>query len=147
MKKFLSTILFTSMISIIFGNMIFYIYKKDAIDTIEVMNNQEYIYMVLYGSYNNMDKVNNLKLNNYILENDNGYYRVYIGVSKSLENATKIKEIYNKLGNNTYIRNIKMDNIEFIDYLDNVESDFNSKSDNEILVIENNIINKYKEIK
>ncbi len=147
MKKFLSTILFTSMISIIFGNMIFYIYKKDAIDTIEVMNNQEYIYMVLYGSYNNMDKVNNLKLNNYILENDNGYYRVYIGVSKSLENATKIKEIYNKLGNNTYIRNIKMDNIEFIDYLDNVELDFNSKSDNEILVIENNIINKYKEIK
>lgn len=147
MKKFLSTILFTSMISIIFGNMIFYIYKKDAIDTIEAMNNQEYIYMVLYGSYNNMDKVNNLKLNNYILENDNGYYRVYIGVSKSLENATKIKEIYNKLGNNTYIRNIKMDNIEFIDYLDNVELDFNSKSDNEILVIENNIINKYKEIK
>ena len=147
MKRFLNIIIFVSILSIVFGNIIFYSYKKSATNILEVIKNDEHVYMVLYGSYNSMDKVKNLKLNNYVLENDNNYYRVYVGISKNIENATKIKEIYNKMGNSTYIREIMIDNMPFIDYLYNAELDFSNKSDNEILNIENNIINKYKELK
>lgn len=139
--------MFTTILSILFGNVIFNIYRKNAIDTLEVMKIDEHVYMLLYGSYNSMDKVNSLKLDNYILENDNGYYRVYVGVSKDIENATKIREIYNKLGNSIYIRDKVIDNLSFVDYLNSVENNLNTKSDEEILKIEGDIINKYKELK
>ncbi len=147
MKKFLGTTLFVMILSITFGNIVFKSYKKNATDLLEVIKNEEHIYMVLYGSYNNEDKIKTLKLDNYVLENDNGYYRVYVGISKSMENASRIREIYNNLGNSTYIRDMIIDNMDFIDYLYNKELDLNKKSDAEILKIENEIINKYKELK
>lgn len=147
MKRFLATILFTALISILYGNVIFNVYKRNATDLLEVMQSEEQVYMVLYGSYNSVDKVKNLELNNYIMEDDNGYYRVYVGISKNIENASKIRDIYNKLGKGTYIRNVIIDNIEFIDYLNSIEFNLMDKSDDEILEIENNIINKYKELK
>ena len=147
MKRFLITILFTTLVSILYGNIIFNVYKKNATDMLEVMQSEEQVYAVLYGSYNNIDKVKNLKLNNYIIENEDGYYRVYVGISKNIENASKIREIYNKLGKGTYIRNIVVDSIDFIDYLNSIEFNLMDKSDDEILKIETDIINKYKELK
>ena len=147
MKRFLITILFTTLVSILYGNIIFNVYKKNATNILEVMQSEEQVYAVLYGSYNNIDKVKNLKLNNYIIENEDGYYRVYVGISKNIENASKIREIYNKLGKGTYIRNIVVDSIDFIDYLNSIEFNLMDKSDDEILKIETDIINKYKELK
>ena len=147
MKRFLITILFTTLVSILYGNIIFNVYKKNATNILEVIQSEEQVYAVLYGSYNSIDKVKNLKLNNYIIENENGYYRVYVGISKNIENASKIREIYNKLGKGTYIRNIVVDSIDFIDYLNSIEFNLMDKSDDEILKIETDIINKYKELK
>ncbi len=147
MKRFLITILFTTLVSILYGNIIFNVYKKNATNILEVMQSEEQVYAVLYGSYNSIDKVKNLKLNNYIIENEDGYYRVYVGISKNIENASKIREIYNKLGKGTYIRNIVVDSIDFIDYLNSIEFNLMDKSDDEILKIETDIINKYKELK
>ena len=147
MKRFLITILFTTLVSILYGNIIFNVYKKNATNILEVMQSEEQVYAVLYGSYNNIDKVKNLKLNNYIIENEDGYYRVYVGISKNIENASKIREIYNKLGKGTYIRNVVVDSIDFIDYLNSIEFNLMDKSDDEILKIETDIINKYKELK
>lgn len=147
MKRFLITILFTTLVSILYGNIIFNVYKKNATNILEVMQSEEQVYAVLYGSYNSIDKVKNLKLNNYIIENEDGYYRVYVGISKNIENASKIREIYNKLGKGTYIRNVVVDSIDFIDYLNSIEFNLMDKSDDEILKIETDIINKYKELK
>ena len=147
MKKFITTILFTTILSLLLGNTIFNIYKKNAIEALEVMNNTETVYMLLYGSYNSIDKVNKLKIDNYLLEEDSGYYRVYVGITKNIEIANKIEEIYNELRNNIYIREKMINNISFIDYLNSMERDIINKSNDEILGIEKDIINKYKELK
>ena len=96
--------------------------------------------------YNNKQKVDNLSLDNYILSLENGFYKVYVGASFSLENSKKIKEIYKDLGNIIYIKEKNISNLEFIDYLQNNEVDFSNLTNTEILSIENNIINKYKEM-
>ena len=146
MKKFFLLCIFTSMISIISGTFVFNIYKNNIDETITVMNTNEKVYMLLYGSYNSKDKVNKLSLDNYILENNNNFFEVYVGISKKLENAEKIRGIYKEMGNNIYIRKKNIDNIEFINFLDISENNFKEMSSEEILKLENNIINKYKEI-
>ena len=146
MKKFFLLCIFTSMISIISGTFVFNIYKNNIDETIAVMSTNEKVYMLLYGSYNSKDKVNKLSLDNYILENNNNFFEVYVGISKKLENAEKIRGIYKEMGNNIYIREKNIDNIEFINFLDISENNFKEMSSDEIIKLENNIINKYKQI-
>lgn len=146
MKKLITTCLFTIILSISFGTYIFSSYKKSIENIINASLVNEKVYMLLYGSYNSKEKVDKLTLENYILENENGFYKVYVGVNFSLENANKIKEIYKEKGNIIYIREKNISSLEFIDYLQSNDIDFSSLDKEEILSIENNIINKYKEI-
>lgn len=146
MKKFITTCLFTTILSISFGTYIFSSYKKSIENIINASLVNEKVYMLLYGSYNSKEKVDKLTLKNYILEIENGFYKVYAGVNFSLENANKIKEIYKEKGNIIYIREKTISNLEFIDFMQNNEIDFNKLDKEEILSVENNIINKYKEI-
>lgn len=145
MKKLLLTCLFSTIISLLFGNYIFTSYKTATERIIATSTQSEKVYMLLYGSYNSKEKVDKITIDNYILEEDNGFYKVYIGVSLSLENAKKIKEIYNNLGNSIYIREKYINDFEFIYYLESVDK-FDNLSNDEILSIEDNIIDKYKEI-
>ena len=146
MKRLLVMCSFTILISLAFGNYIFGIYKKSVENIISTSLSNEKVYMLLYGSYNNLEKVNKLSLDNYILINENGYYKVYVGVSMSLDNSNKIKGIYKDLGNSIYIKEKYISSLEFVDYLYNKEVDFSNLENEEILNIENDIINKYKEI-
>jgi len=146
MKKLLITCLFTAIISYSFGNYIFNTYKKAAENIISASTLTENVYMLLYGSYNSKEKVDKLNLEDYILIEEEGFYKVYVGVSLSLENSNKIKEIYKVLGNSIYIREKSINNFEFIEYLMSSEKDFSNLTNEEILSIEKNIINKYKEL-
>ena len=137
---------FTILISLIFGNYIFSVYKKSAENIISASLSNEKVYMLLYGSYNSLEKVDKLSLDNYILINENGYYKVYVGISMSLDNSNKIKGIYKDLGNSIYIKEKYISNLEFVDYIYNKEVDFSNLTNEEILSIENDIIDKYKEI-
>ena len=51
-----------------------------------------------------------------------------------------------KNGNIIYIREKSINNLAFIDYINSNEKDFSNLNNEDILSIENNIINKYKEI-
>ena len=146
MKKLLFTCVFATVISLAFGNYIFSSYKNVAERIISSSLQSEKIYMLLYGSYNSKEKISKLSLDNYILIEEDGFYKIYVGVSTSLENSNKIKEIYKDLGNSIYIRENNVSNLEFIDYLYNKEQNFSELTNDEILSIENDIINKYKEI-
>ena len=101
--------------------------------------------MLIYGSYYTIEKAKKNNLNNYILKEEDGFYKVYIGVTKSKENAEIIREIYKEKGNDIYIKEKRISGLEFMDYLYNVDVDFKILTEGEILEIQNNIINKYKE--
>ena len=138
MKKLLITLLITSLISFLFGNYIFKVYIKNVKEIVkEASSIYDDVYMLLYGSYNTIEKAKKNNLNNYILKEEDGFYKVYIGVTKSKENAEK--------GNDIYIKEKRISGLEFMDYLYNVDVDFKILTEGEILEIQNNIINKYKE--
>lgn len=146
MKKLLLTCLITALISYAFGNYMFSSYKKATENILAASNTTENVYMLLYGSYNSKEKIDNLKLDDYILVHDNNFYEVYVGVSLSLENAKRIKDVYKELGNIIYIREEVINNFEFIQYISSYENDFSNLSNNKILEIEKNIMKKYKEL-
>ena len=145
MKRFLSILLLTSFLSFFIGITIFSFYKKSIDDTIEVLKAEETVYMLLYGSYNSKDKVEKLKINNYFVINSNNYYEVYVGITKNIEIANKIRGIYKKNKESIYIRENIIDNNQFLNYLNEIEENLDKKSDYEILNTEIKIIDKYKE--
>ena len=102
--------------------------------------------MLQYGSYNTIEKAKNNDLDNYILKEEDGYYRIYVGITLNEENAKKIKEVYKNKGKDIYIKEKNINSLEFVDYLNNKDISFNNISDDEILKIQNEIINKYKEL-
>ena len=98
MKKLFITLLVTGLISYLFGNYIFTTYKKNLENVVKrVSSTYETVYMLQYGSYKNREKAldNDLEVS-YILEKEDGFYKIYIGVTKNLEIANKIRGIYKK---------------------------------------------------
>lgn len=147
MKKLFITIIITGLISFLFGNYIFNVYLKNVKEAIEsVTNIYDDVYMLQYGSYNTIEKAKNNDLDNYILKEEDGYYRIYVGITLNEENAKKIKEVYKNKGKDIYIKEKNINSLEFVDYLNNKDISFNNISDDEILKIQNEIINKYKEL-
>lgn len=147
MKKLFITIIITGLISFLFGNYIFNVYLKNVKEAIEsVTNIYDDVYMLQYGSYNTIEKAKNNNLDNYILKEEDGYYRIYVGITLNEENAKKIKEVYKNKGKDIYIKEKNINSLEFVDYLNNKDISFNNISDDEILKIQNEIINKYKEL-
>lgn len=146
MKKLFLTLTITGLISFLFGNYIFSVYKKNLENAIKsVSSTYEKVYMLEYGSYKDKNKALNTNLDNYILETQDGFYKVYVGVTLNSELATKIKSIYKKLGNDIYIREKYISSLEFVDYLNNHEVLSDTSSNDEVLIMEEDIINKYKE--
>lgn len=147
MKKLFITIIITGLISFLFGSYIFNVYLKNVKEAIEsVTNIYDDVYMLQYGSYNTIEKAKNNDLDNYILKEEDGYYRIYVGITLNEENAKKIKEVYKNKGKDIYIKEKNINSLEFVDYLNNKDISFNNISDDEILKIQNEIINKYKEL-
>jgi hypothetical protein len=147
MKRLLITLVITSIISFLFGNYIFKTYKDNLEMALESVSSlYDTVYMLQYGSYKNKDKAMDNKLKYFAMEEENGYYKVYVGVTSSLDNAEKIKGIHRDLGNDIYIKEKSISNLEFIDILNNYDASFKDKSNDEILSIEEKIINKYKEL-
>lgn len=148
MKKLFITLLVTGLISYLFGNYIFTTYKKNLENVVKrVSSTYETVYMLQYGSYKNREKAldNDLEVS-YILEKEDGFYKIYIGVTKNLEIANKIRGIYKKKGNDIYIKEKLINDIEFLSFLESYDETILKSNDEETINVENDVINKYKEL-
>jgi len=147
MKKLLITLIASGLISFLFGNYIFKTYKSNLEDAIKSVSSiYEKVYMLQYGSYKDKSKATSNNLSNYILEVEEGFYKVYVGITLSEENAKKIKEIYKNLGNDIYIKEKYISNIELYQTLSTYEEKMSLGTKDEILDIQNKIITSYKEV-
>ena len=83
---------------------------------------------------------------NYVYSVEDNQYHAYIGITKSKNNATKIKQTYEQNNLATYTIEKNINNKEFSTILTQYD-DVLSKTDdvNTIKVIENQVISKYKE--
>ena len=139
-------IIFCSLLSVIYGKYIIDIYKSN---TIEVISEYENIYILQQGVYSTFDNANkNSKdLYYYIVEKDDKYYRVYVGITQNKENSEKVKGIYKGKGKDIYVWEKQVNNNEFLEALKQYDNMLNEKNEEkDILEVEKKVLEKYEEL-
>ena len=114
-----------------------------------LFNSGDVYYFVQEGVYSNkkiMDSdIKDIK-NRAIINKNNKYY-VYVGISKDLQIAKKIKKIYENKGYQLYIKELTVNSKEFSNNIDQFDLLIkNSSNDEDILTIESVVLANYEEI-
>jgi hypothetical protein len=149
MKKLLIFISFAVIVSLLFGKYIFS-YYKDNNEGKKVSNAvEEKVYFIQQGAYSSEENaiINSKDLNFYIVEKEDNYYKVYVGITQSTEFSNKIKGIYNEMNKSIYIKEKDISNLAFLEVLKQYDNLLKDKTTNEeILSIEKQVLSKYKEL-
>ena len=115
----------------------------------KVSSTGEVVYFIKYGEYksqNEMEK-ETINLQDYIYNENNGTYYVYIGITNNQDNLLKLINYYSSLGFITSTEEYLITNDAFLNELknyDNILSDTNDYI--AIASIANQVLTKYEEI-
>lgn len=143
--KFLIPIALSIIIGLFFGKVFFDNYDNSSVT---VFDEKDKIFMLQYGVYEDENQMKNAfkDYKKYLyIKNDDGIH-LYIGITKSSENIQKIKELYEKQGNNIYVKEEMQSNKSFISILKEYDKIINLVSDKDIDEIQRIIISNYKEM-
>lgn len=138
-------IVFTVLGGIFLGT---YIYKSSKISTQEVFNENNKIYLMQYGVYSTEDsmKSSTVSLSDYFYYKDKDGYHVIIGVVENKNIVNKIRDSYD-IKDNIYYKEVKINNMEFLQSLRQYDSLVSSLSDKtSIINAEKQILSKYEEL-
>jgi hypothetical protein len=132
-------------LGIIFSLILYLNYKKNLND----IDSKVTLYFFQVSAYKNIENVSNKtkNLNSYLVikESDN-LYHIYIALTKNLENFKKIKELYEKNGDNIYVREKIVGCEKFILELDNYEVLISKVESKEAVErIQKDVLKKYKD--
>ena len=117
--------------------------------TTQTFSNKDIYYFIQEGVYSSKsimeENIKNMDLK-VVDEIDNKYY-VYLGITKDENIAKKLKEIYESLGYQIYIKELYLSNEEFNNNVTQFDLLINaSTSTKEILTIEKVVLANYEEI-
>lgn len=143
--KMIIPIIVSILLGYFFGNIIFKEYRKNVGD---VFSEKEGVYFLQQGVYSSIKSLeeHTKSLQNYIYEKDGDFYRVYVALTKDYENALKMEELYEELGNDIYIRESSLKNKKFSNILSQYDNLIKDANDNNLLIIAKEILVKYKEL-
>lgn len=146
MKKFFITVILAILIGVVFGKLMFDQYDHKLK---EVFKETEKVYFLQQGVYSNLENVtkNITKVSHYVVEKDDLYYRVYVGITKNEKNINKIREILIGDGNDIYVRELNLNQTPFLDVLNQYDLLLEKVTKKEeILQIQKQVLNQYKEL-
>lgn len=109
----------------------------------------ENFYFLQEGIYGDKDILNNnlSKLNLKTIDKVDNKYYVYVGITKDIELAKRIKDIYKEEGINVYLKEKKLSSKEFSTNLSQFDLLLSKTKDkDEILTIEEVVLANYEEI-
>jgi hypothetical protein len=147
MKKTLLVILIAIFVTTLYGKFIYSIYESDSKPVDSTID--ELVYIIQQGVYSSEEnaKKYSADLNYYVIDKDNNYYRVYVGITQSKENSEKIKEIYKDMGKDIYVWEKNINNKAFLEVLKQYDALMEEKSDSkDIISIQTQILGKYEEL-
>lgn len=130
MKKTIILIILTTLLSLFISYIVFKQYKQDD-NIIFTSNNTTKYYFLSIGSYNSYDDMikNTNKLYEYIYNQDNNIYYVYICLTKDKTNLSKIEGIYKDNEYITSIREYNLSNKELDRSITSIDLLLNNTSD------------------
>lgn len=143
-KTFLVSLLFLA-IGILLGTKIYT--ATTSLQT--TFSEGETYYFLQAGSYSSLDILNEntQNLTSKITEEENNKFYVYVGITKSIKNAKKIKKVYENQNYTIYIKEVILDNVELSSNITQFDLLLNS-TDNpeEIITINEVVLANYEEI-
>lgn len=144
MKRFFITSLFFILLGIIIGKIIFL-----EQDILKIFKSKDNYYFLQEGIYqdNNLFEDNALNIKDSIMEYKNNKIYVYIGITKDLEIAEQLVEIYKKKNINLSIKEKSISNEEFKNNVEQFDLLIkSSKQEDEIIKIQEVVLANYEEI-
>lgn len=143
--------LFSVVVGVSFAFFMFFQYEEG--EPLQVVSKEtektETVYFLQQGVYSSKEslKTNTSDLTDYIYEEKDGKYYVYIGITKKEENAEKIKGYYEKKGYILYQKEISVKGTNFLNSLDEYDALLlKSEEDKTIQTICKQVLNQYKEL-
>lgn len=114
--SFIVPIIISILLGGLCGKLVFSQYQMKQ----EVFNENNTVYFLQQGVYSSEESLNKntAQLQSKVSVLENGKYYVYIGITKNLENAKKVKKMYEEKGYNIYQKELPISNYEFINNLE-----------------------------
>lgn len=144
MKKILIISSIFLIIGIILGSKIIFLSKVD-----DVFQSGTVYYFLQEGVYTKEEilKENTENINVKLINKEDNKYYVYLGITKNVENAKKIKKIYQDKGYDIYIKEKYLSNEEFSSNITQFDLLISSTNvEEEILKINEVVFANYEEI-
>ena len=147
MKKYFLLIILAISIGFFMGKS--FLEQYDGYKGIRIASSTgDIVYFIKFGefsSYEEMEK-DTISLNNYIYNEVNGKFIVYIGITDSNSNLIKLTNYYNKLGYNTITEEYLVTNQQFLNVLNDYDAILESTDDEVVITsISSQILTKYEE--
>ena len=136
------------LIAIILGTICGKIVYKQYNGSKKIAKDYQELYFLQEGVYNSKESLdNNTKdINPKLVVNKDKKYYVYVGITKDLYNASKIKRFYRKKGYKIYNKVKKVNNKEFVNNVNEFDILMMNANNSDIFVIEEVILSNYKEL-
>lgn len=142
MKKFFITSILLIITGMLIGKIMFL--EKDIL---KIFKNKDKYYFLQEGTYNDDFKSNSLNLKSIITEKNNDKLYVYVGITKDIEIAEQLVEIYKKRNINLSIKEKNIPNEEFKNNIEQFDLLIkSSKEEDEIIKIQEVVLANYEEI-
>lgn len=149
MKKNIILILVCLFTGIFLGFFMYNTYQKKEFKLKSIHSKIEKLYFIQIGVYSDLEKMKqNLNhLANYIYTEENKLYYAYVGITREKENEKKLKEYFENLGYDIYVKELEIENKEFNQILNDYDKLLKETKDNQaISTICNQVLRKYKEL-
>lgn len=147
MKKYMLTFLIAIIIGFFLSN--FFINQYNEYEGIKVSGIGEKLYFIQYGIFSNLDSMeeNTISLQNYVYNQEDNMYYVYVGITKEKENADKIVKYYKNIGYDALVKEFEITNQEFLNLLVNYDSILKATEDETaISSVINQVLIEYEEV-
>lgn len=148
MKKYILSISIALVVGIIIGKV--FLEQYDAFNGIRITsNNGEILYFIRLGVYDTIESLekDTISLTNYIYNEIDGKYYVYVGITKNSKNLIKISNYYSSLGYTTITEEFLVTNSAFLKELENYDNILAETEDDIVISsISNLILGKYEEL-
>ena len=147
-KKYMMPTFIALITGLILGRFVLNQYNFEG-KIIPTISSSKYAYFIQQGVYSSKESMedNVLSFPYYIYMVDNEKYYVYIGITFLEENMEKIKGYYKDKGYTTYVKQININNDDFITVLEQYDILLKETSDKEVIgTVCSQVLKKYEEL-
>lgn len=146
MKKYFWSIFFSLIVGVYLGK--FTLNQYHDFNIFPVSSGYETVYFLEQGIYNSEDvmKSSMSSFSYYIYSFDSDGYHTYVGITKSYENALKVKDFYSKKGYDIYVKENNIKNERFLSVLNQYDILLGDISNDSIDGVCDQILSSYEEL-